>query len=66
MTNAEHIVIRGITPGKPIRSKHRYTPEQAEEIREITLQIYQSVWDEVDPGNRKVVATAIVGQESDA
>ena len=40
------------------------TPEQAEEIREITLQIYQSVWDEVDPGNRKVVATAVVGQES--
>ena len=66
MTTAEHITIRGLPHGERYRSRHRYTPEQAEEIRELTLKIYQGVWDEIDPGSRKVMASAIVAQESDA
>ena len=65
MTTTEHIVIHGILPGKPYRSKHRYTPEQAAEIREITIKTAQSQWDEIDPDWKKVVATPLVGQESD-
>lgn len=65
MTTTEHIVIHGIQPGKPYRSKHRYTPEQAAEIREITIKTAQTQWDEIDPDWKKVVATPLVGQESD-
>ena len=65
MTATEHIVIHGILPGKPYRSKHRYTIEQAAEIRDITIKTAQSVCDDINPDQKKVVARPLVGQESD-
>ena len=56
MTTTEHIVIYGILGDKPYRSKHRYTPEQAAEIRDITIKTAYSVIDEIAPGERKVWA----------
>ena len=65
MTTTEHIVIHGILPGKPYRSKHRYTIEQAAEIREITIKTAQSVCDDIEPDRMKVVARPLVGTASD-
>ena len=64
MTTTEHIVIYGILGDKPYRSKHRYTIEQAAEIRDITVKTAQTQWDEIDPDWKKVVATPLVGQDS--
>ena len=64
MTTTERIVIYGILGDKPYRSKHRYTPEQAAEIRDITVKTAQTQWDEIDPDWKKVVATPLVGQDS--
>ena len=64
MTTTEHIVIHGIQSGKPYRSKHRYTIEQAAEIREITIKTAQAQWDEIDPDWKQVVATPLVAQDA--
>ena len=66
MTTTEHIVIYGILGDKPYRSKHRYTPEQAAEIRDITIKTAYSVIDEIAPGERKVWAEPLVAGVSDA
>ena len=65
MPATEHIVIHGILPGKPYRSKQRYTIEQAAEIREITIKTAQAVCDELDPDRMKVIARPLVGTASD-
>ena len=64
MTTTERIVIHGIQPGKPSRSKQRYTIEQAAEIREITIKTAQAQWDEIDPDWKQVVATPLVAQDA--
>ena len=61
----EHLLIHGILPNnKPYRSKHRYTLDQAAEIRDITIKTAQSVCDDINPDQKKVVATPLVGQDS--
>ena len=64
MPATEHLVIHGIQSGKPYRSKHRYTIEQAAEIREITIKTAQAQWDEIDPDWKQVVATPLVAQDA--
>ena len=64
MPATEHLVIHGIQSGKPYRSKHRYTIEQAAEIREITIKTAQAQWDEIDPDWKRVVATPLVAQDA--
>lgn len=66
MTTTEHIVIYGINGDKPYRSKHRYTAEQAAEIRDITIKTAHSVIDEIAPGQRKVWSDPLVTESSDA
>lgn len=64
MPATEHLLIHGILPGKPYRSKHRYTIEQAAEIREITIKTAQSVCDDIEPDRKKVIATPLVAPDS--
>ena len=64
MPATEHLVIHGIQSGKPYRSKHRNTIEQAAEIREITIKTAQVQWDEIDPDWKQVVATPLVAQDA--
>ena len=67
MTTNEHIVIYGILPeDKPYRSLQRYTPEQAAEIRDITVKTAQFAADEVQPGRKKAVAEYVDDEASGA
>ena len=50
MTTTEHIVIHGILPGKPYRSKDRYALDQAAEIPDITIKTTHAAVDELVAG----------------
>ena len=61
----QHIVIYGILGDEPYRSKHRYTPEQVAEIRDITVKTAHAVVDELAPGQRKEWPDMLVTDSTD-
>lgn len=60
----ERVVIYGIgAADSEYRTKHAYTIEQAAEIRELALMLYQAAWEEAQYNKAKVSATPLVGGE---
>ena len=61
----EQVVIRGIgSSDDTYRTKQTYTLEQAAEIRELALMLYQAAWNEAQYDTAKVAATPLVGGEA--
>ena len=61
----ERVVIYGIgEEDGQYRTKHTYTVEQAEEIRELALMLYRAAWEEAQFNKAKVSATPLVGGEA--
>lgn len=67
MSDTQRIVIYGISgDDEPYRTKHRYTPDQAEEIRDITIKTADAAVDELAPGQRREWTGAVITDSEDS